>query len=167
MQCRYCEGTIGTSAQKCKHCGEWVSSSPTQAGRPLHSSVPQDNSSASVVYERHESAAFAIVVFLMIVLGNGLGLLTSVILPLSVFFLCVALVGKVLIFVGLLTGPRRGCFFTMFLLFFVVPLALLAAVIYGGLEGFGFIGELIEELGQPSEHNPAPFSYRLEEWLGN
>ena len=129
MKCPYCEADISETARKCRYCGEWVKSKDAPAiaagaaiPAPAASRPPAPQQTVTVNVPKEESVAFAVVTLLLYIFVYPLGLLLNL--------------------VGLLTGPRRGCFLTMILLFVVLP----AIIIFGvlGLTVDGLI-ESIED----------------------
>ena len=87
----------------------------------------RDRNTTTIIVKREESVAFAVVTLL--------------------FYIFVYPVGLLLNLVGLLTGPRRGCFVTMALAFIFLPLGLLAVVIATGIHiGIPLIDQLLNEI---------------------
>ncbi len=85
------------------------------------------DSNTTIIVKRGESVAFAVVTLL--------------------FYIFVFPVGLLLNLVGLLTGPRRGCFVVMALLFIVLPVGLVAIVIAAGIQvGIPLIDQMINEI---------------------
>lgn len=128
MKCPYCEGEISPTASKCRHCGEWVKtppsvrSSPPPVPRsapppvqpppmPQQQVAPQQQVTVNV--PREESVAFAVVTFVLYIFLYPLAV------PLNI--------------IGLITGPRRGCFLAMLIVFLVVPVIVILAIF-----GFNF-----------------------------
>ena len=62
------------------------------------------------------------------------------------FWIFLAPVGLILNFVGLLTGPRRGCFASMLLVFVVLPIVLLVILTVAGIPVIEEIVQAFEEL---------------------
>lgn len=150
MKCPFCESEISDSARKCKNCGEWVTenrlqevplaahpqapgvSQPIQAvqARPvapqpayqpqyqpqpqqIHyapSVSPQQNVTVNV---NNDSVLFAVVTLL--------------------FYIFLYPVGLLLNLIGLITGPKRGCFLAMMLVFVILPVV--ALVIFMAVTG--------------------------------
>jgi len=148
--CPYCEADVSATALKCKHCGEWIRSDPRSASTPPpkqawhHSgsiasaptgssyqahgatnprvarrppppvSVQRQHQAApaphpqQVVVKMPESPTFAIITF--------------------VLYLFVFPLGALLNLIGLLTGPKRGCFLAMLLFFIVIPVVVILAL---------------------------------------
>lgn len=141
--CPYCEAKISDTARKCCHCGEWVTtvgapseisgalSVPAQArygpapqdtcvqppalvgtyapGGPIIAPIQHPRQQVTVQIPREESVAFAVVTLLLYIFVYPVGLLLNLI--------------------GLLTGPRRGCFTSMFLVFFLIPVLVLLVLV--------------------------------------
>lgn len=81
----------------------------------------------TIIVKREESVAFAVVTLL--------------------FYVFVYPVGLLLNLVGLLTGPRRGCFVAMALLFIFLPLGLMVMIIATGIHvGIPLIDQLFNEI---------------------
>jgi hypothetical protein len=119
--CPYCFAEIDPQARKCCFCGEWVQERkgrakvPREEGgaRPAHEAITESFDEAV----RDESMVFAVI-------------------TLVVFFILPVL-GFLLALVGVFSGPRRGCFGAMLVLFVLLPLALLVTGVAftGGMAG--------------------------------
>lgn len=60
--CRYCEGTVTTSAKKCRHCGEWLVD-PTSARERVSLPEPPVRSTPTVLLDevsRYVDAGYAV-----------------------------------------------------------------------------------------------------------
>ncbi|MFW6162989.1 MAG: hypothetical protein ACODAJ_09485 [Planctomycetota bacterium] len=75
--------------------------------------VPQDGPPRQVVVHVPESPMFAVVTLLC--------------------YIFVYPVGVILNIVGLFTGPKRGCFVAMFLVGFLLPMAILVLLVVTGI----------------------------------
>lgn len=141
MKCPYCEAMISDTAKKCQHCGEWVSAqgqtsmpspayqpqTPAPAYRPAPSGYPGQGQQVVVnVPQQAESVTFAVVTLL--------------------FYIFLYPVGFLLNIIGVFTGPKRGCFLSMLLLFVVVPTILtIVLFVFVGLNEDAII-KWLEEL---------------------
>ncbi len=126
-RCPYCQARIPSSARKCQYCGEWVKpqpseppapsreaqSSPRPVATPATSGQGVAPSRTTVIIQQDESVAFAVVTLLLYIFVYPLGLLLN--------------------FIGLITGPRRGCFVWMFLIGFVLPALVIVVLIMMGV----------------------------------
>lgn len=75
--------------------------------------VPQDGQPRQVIVNVPESPMFAVVTLLCYIFVYPVGLILNV--------------------VGLFTGPKRGCFVAMLLVFFVLPLIILVLLLAAGI----------------------------------
>jgi hypothetical protein len=133
MKCPYCEGEISDTVAKCRHCGEWVKQ-PTAApsSRPVQYAPASYASAEQNVFVNapcEESVAFAVVTLL--------------------FWIFLAPVGLILNLVGLLTGPRRGCFLSMLMFFVIIPTIVIFLIL--GLS----VDQIVQWAQQQSGHIPA------------
>lgn len=115
--CPYCGGEINEGVTKCRHCGEWLD------GR---SRSPQAAQQVHVHHHNPDDPTFAIITLLL--------------------YLFVYPVGVILNVIGLFTGPKRGCFMWMLIVFVGIPLlaglALLVLMMFGALAGAASNGQL-------------------------
>ena len=128
--CPYCEAEISENAMKCKYCGEWVQEQPAPvvaptptpraereyAATPYANQTQISNQSVSVNVNAGESSTFAVITLVCYLFIYPLGFLLNL--------------------VGVLTGPRRGCFLSLLIFFVGIP----AIVV------FGIIGLSIPEI---------------------
>lgn len=125
-RCPYCEATVSDTARKCRYCGEWLAEdrtaaptppvSPPSAPRPVAPAPARPAahpSQVTVNVNREESVAFAVVTLLLYIFLYPVGFLLNL--------------------VGLITGPKRGCFLTLILLFVVLPIVLLLILTAAGI----------------------------------
>jgi len=91
-ECPYCEAQVSHTARKCKYCGEWIQ-------RPV--AVDEPEPQVQHVVHHSGSVAFAVVTLLFYIFFYPVGLLLNVI--------------------GLFTGPRKGCFGALLIVFFLIP----------------------------------------------
>jgi len=107
-QCPYCFAEIDAQARKCCYCGEWVeekggradSSRGSQQAKPAHEVITEHFDEAV----RTQSVVFAVVALVLFFIWPPAGFILSII--------------------GLFTGPRKGCFGAMLVLFVLLPLFL-------------------------------------------
>ena len=117
MKCPFCEADLSSTARKCRHCGEWVKppaggppAQPAPAAAPAPpgpATPPQQNVTVNVPQE--QSVTFAVVTLLLYIFLYPIGLILNL--------------------VGLITGPRRGCFLTLLLLFVILPAVVIFIVL--------------------------------------
>jgi hypothetical protein len=129
MECYYCKSVIPDEAIKCRYCGGWISKdgsiiNPSQAHIPSYSQpIPppvqhqqpfrdpgNSNPVSPNVYvsvNNPESPAFAVIT-LILYLFTPLGGVSGII----AFLMNI---------IGLITGPKRGCFVQLFVFFIVIP----------------------------------------------
>jgi hypothetical protein len=168
-QCPYCEAEISDSARKCRYCGEWVvdlpvakpaASSPATIPTEALPSFPSSNSGCQPVPvpqpaasspapiptetlptfsaltldpqqvtgngDREESVAFAVVTLLCYIFLYPIGLLLNL--------------------VGLIAGPRRGCFFSLAIVFLLLPLLAVLVLTAMGVPVLDRIVEILEDV---------------------
>ena len=118
-KCPFCFGEVEPSARKCRHCGEWLN----QGGPPPASPPVAPPPSAPV--RRDDSPTFAIVTL--------------------VLWVTMAPVGMLLNLIGLITGPRRGCFAAMLLFFVILPTVGTFAVVVFNPEFAEWMSHRIDE----------------------
>lgn len=141
QQCPFCKAMIPADAVKCMHCAEWVdesrkpasSSSENPGGAPAGQPPVRPLIAASAgtplprpggmggsvpmvpgLQPERGSARFAAVTCVMYLVG-----VTS---PIAVL----------VNIIGLITGPRRGCFLAMIVFFWILPIIALAVVLIMG-----------------------------------
>jgi hypothetical protein len=108
-QCPYCFAEIDAQARKCCYCGEWV-----DERKAPHEIVTEKFDEAV----QSDSAIFAVIALVCLFVWPPLG-----------FILCL---------IGLFTGPRKGCFGAMIVLFILLPLVLMIfGIAVTGLLGGG------------------------------
>lgn len=128
MQCPFCEGEIGDAARKCRHCGEWVGFA-TEAQTAKSSAQPVAKHSSAPAVEGKGSVLFAVITFIFYVLFYPLGVLLNLI--------------------GLFTGPKKGCFVSMFLLLCLLPIgAMTVFVVTGAAVGIAVVDDNIARVKQ-------------------
>ena len=128
-RCPYCEASISATAKKCRHCGEWVVTYSPPGGAVARPGTDPEPQQIQVVDNRPGSVAFAVITLLCYLL--------------SIFLFPLYLIAGVLNLVGLLTGPRRGCFFALMLLFLAIPLGL---VFLGASFGVAVLDGLLQSI---------------------
>ena len=125
--CPYCGSEIPESAQKCQRCGEWLDQRKATSTPPGVNVDQNVNQAVEIKIEREESITFAIVTLLCYIFIYPVGLLLNII--------------------GLITGPKKGCFVSMIIVCLLLPLFLFFIVIYGGVSiGVPFIENLFRYL---------------------
>ena len=124
IRCPYCEEVISAEAKKCRFCGEWIQPQPSApAPQPP---APPAGPNVTVNVQRPDSVAFAVVTLLCLIFVWPIGVILNI--------------------VGLLTGPRRGCFLALFFVFIVLPVGALVAVVV--IFGWPEIQRFLEDLRQ-------------------
>ena len=158
VKCPFCEGLISPTATKCKHCGEWVKASragaapspaapappPTQA--PAYAPPPTQYVYApsmaptpvNVTVKTPGSVAFAVVAMMLMIFVYPVGLLLSLI--------------------GLISGPRRGCFLSLLLVGVLLPAGSTALLLYTGVRtGVPQVDQQLDDLRERLRiHQPQP-----------
>ena len=140
-RCPYCESEIPARAKKCKFCGEWVDKnavpkSPKRKQSIISSPQPSQNIKQDFRQDvniqldnRSNSPAFAIITCICYIFVYPLGLLLNAI--------------------GLLTGPRRGCFSSLIIFFFIIPIVIVWIMIDQGVKlGLPFLDSFIHEISK-------------------
>lgn len=109
-ECPYCYAEVKDDASKCRFCGEWLTGAKTKviSTRPGTTRInnPQN---VTVVMQNDNSIVFPLIT----VIG----------------YLITYPVGLVLNIIGLITGPRKGCFLSLFIVFFLLPLCVILLII--------------------------------------
>lgn len=147
--CFDCGSEVSTSAVACPKCGRPMK----EAARPEPTPLVVYREPAAPIYVRdatgarpsnvnvyvppqEESVTFAVVTLL--------------------FWIFLAPVGLLLNLVGLLTGPKRGCFFSMFFLFVLLPVGVVLLLVMGGLSlGIPFLDDALKDLRPNTQYSDA------------
>lgn len=177
IRCPFCEGEISPTAQKCRHCGEWVKRAAPAPPAPYvppppPAPPPAYREPGPVAARPHPAAApiQAVVVparpaaapaqpamapYPMAGAQSHAVATVNVTMPESntfavvtlIFYLFIYPIGFLLNLVGLLTGPRRGCFLSLLLFFVVLPVALILIALHQGTTfGVSWLDELLRKL---------------------
>ena len=128
IKCPNCSHDISDIATSCPNCGHPIQ--PQRNGNPQQEFFQPKyppNGTPQISQIGKQSAAFAIVTLGIIIISVPASLLFA---PLGLFLDCL---GLLLLFIGMITGPKRGCFVMMFLVFVVLPaIALIILMVCGG-----------------------------------
>ena len=146
IRCIFCAGEVSPTAKKCRHCGEWLDEEAGEGSNPevvvetnnreitpvdiqIADHPPSPTTQNVNLHVNPESPVFAVITMLCYIFLYPVGLLLNG--------------------VGFFTGPRRGCFLSLFILFALIPGALVLAVVYGGVQiGIPFVNELISHISK-------------------
>jgi hypothetical protein len=144
MICPYCEAELADTVKKCKYCGEWVDSRPAGNANYQGTQSPNGYQPPPVNHQPATNPPAAQTQALNVNI-NANSPTFAVITMLCYIFLYP--IGILLNLVGFFTGPRRGCFLSMFIVFVLLPTAVVLAVVFGGtLLGTPIIDDLLYEI---------------------
>lgn len=142
MECYYCNSIIPDAAIKCRYCGGWISrdgslikTEPEYTMRPATPPpLPDDRWQTSyppqpppypqpqpqpqqinVMVKKPESSTFAVIT-LILYLFTPLGFVSG-------------FIAFIMNIIGMISGPKKGCFVQMFIFFVVIPLVIVIVIL--------------------------------------